>query len=129
MKGIPLLWLELHCMCSHFCGGSHFRWQLWLFALTALVVAAACGSPANKSPIVPGRSGFIKYQPGGAAPCHERLLLAKAHSTHWAIATPDLDVHVEDIMDPVNLDENFCFGCGGRHHATIVGWAQHVQFW
>ena len=59
------------------------------------------------SSIVPGRSGFIKYQPAAAAPFHERLLLAKAHGTHWAIATPDLDVYVEDIMDPVNLDETF----------------------
>ena len=41
------------------------------------------------------------------APFHERLLLAKAHGTHWAIATPDLDIYVEDIMDLINLDETF----------------------
>ena len=101
-------WLGLRFMCSHFCWGSLFQWQLWLFALTALVVAAACEKcQISMSSIVPGRSGFVKYQVGAAAPFHERLLLAKAHGIHWSVATPDLAVYVENIMDPVSLDETF----------------------
>ena len=52
------------------------------------------------SSFAPGRLGFIRYLPGAGAPCHERLLLAKAFGTTWAICTPDPDVYVEDIKDP-----------------------------
>ena len=98
-------------------------WLLVLFALIlALLVATGRTVSVTTAGHAPGRSGFVKYLPGAGAPFHERLLLAKAHGTHWAIATPDLVTYVEDLADPVNLDETFAaIATDGTMPRMVVG--------